>query len=157
MNIKEHGAWAEYKPEIKPAHLLNHNVIFMRRESDGRDWYDYQRNVLVGLDTIKLTLWKSENEWVVMSTTPDSSMLFPMNMRVLEIDYRADHESLRQHRFDDATKTFKPPLPPAPSPLERYGYLLKAIMEELGWDDTKTKRVLDRSLAMLNMDRSKNG
>ena len=50
MNIIDHGKWVPYRPTPHPAHLPP-NVEFVRRESDGVDWYDFIYQEIVAQPT----------------------------------------------------------------------------------------------------------
>jgi len=67
MRFIDHGNWVTYVPENHP--LLEYNVLFCRRISDGIDWYEFQRSELTHLDTIKLTLLLvNKKHWQVQTT-----------------------------------------------------------------------------------------
>jgi hypothetical protein len=113
MHIIDHGEWETYKSSQHPRGLPG-NVLFCRRVSDKRDWYEFQS--ALKNDNIKLTVYRQ----VVMTTTHDASSLFPADMRVLEIvGFSDDHETLRQQRYDG--KTFLPALPP---PVDKASFLI---------------------------------
>jgi hypothetical protein len=103
MKIIDHGMWENYKPEHAPAELRSMNVSFCRRVSDGADWYEFQKQLRN--DNIKMTV---EPDGTVQATSRDASMLFPANMRVVEVEADIDHETLRQCVYDG--QTFLPPL-----------------------------------------------
>ena len=114
MRIKDHGEWEHYVPREYPfAHISTHNILFCRRVSDKRDWYEFQRLEL-DIGTIKATLMKVDGDWTVQTTSRDPSFLFPVGMRLIEIDdtdEAVEHESLRRMRVNLKTQAFAPALP----------------------------------------------
>jgi len=140
MEIVDHGEWIHCdKPENYPVKLPA-SIVFSRRVSDGRDWYQFQRQELASPDTLKLLAMKTDDgEWSVITTTYDASMLFPSaGMRLLEVrDPPADHESLRMQRIDFKAKKFAPPPPPPAT-------LMQVLIEELGLDADKLQARLDQ-------------
>lgn len=102
MRIVDHGKWEIYEPERPPPELLGQRVMFCRRISDGKDWYQFQRELLN--DNIKITV---DSGNTVQATHRDVSMMFPAGMRLLEVESDVRHESLRQHIYDG--NTFLPP------------------------------------------------
>jgi hypothetical protein len=112
MDFIDHGDWIHYTPDPWPAHLSAHrNIMFAKRVSDGRDWYDFQRSELTGLDTIKMTLLPMREHLIVQATYHDASYIFPAAHKLIEIASSEDHESFRQKRFDLQRREFLPPLP----------------------------------------------
>lgn len=99
MKIIDHGDWARYEPDPYPFEGLKQRVLFCRRESDGRDWYDFQQKELKHDGTVKMTILLSVS--VVMATERDPSLLFPANCKLIEVDGLAgEHETYRRMRFD---------------------------------------------------------
>jgi hypothetical protein len=140
MEIIDHGEWEEYKPEKH--WLLAHNVLFARRLSDGVDWYAYQRQTdLLTSDTVKMTIRKFDDEWVVQSTQTDGSMLWPIRCRLIEFpdlkNVGIEHEEYRQNRFNFETRQFTP----APK-MDMDRPLLHALAKELGIDFDKLIQIL---------------
>ena len=101
MEIIDHGNWEPYVPENYPIRLPP-NVLYARRVEDGTDWYLFQRKELTGQDTIKLTAFQEpDGDWVVQATETDASMLFPINMRLVELVGATEHhETFRQKVLD---------------------------------------------------------
>src|SRR4029077_10002730 len=128
MDIIDHGEWISYKPD---GHwLLQHNVLFCKRVSDGVDWYVYQRQTnLLTSDTVKMTLMKVEDEWTVMATQRDGSMIWPLDTRLIEVDMSGDHEKFRQKRFNFDSRTFSDA-----RKIDMDRPLLRALAKELGGD-----------------------
>jgi len=98
MRVVDHGEWEIYEPEVVPDFLRNQKVMFSRRASDGRDWYEFRKE-LTNPVSIKMTVMRD----TVMATTLDASEgLFPAGERLLEVfDAGHDHESFRQKRYDN--------------------------------------------------------
>jgi hypothetical protein len=80
MTIIDHGTWTRYEPEPWPADLPS-NIMFCRRDRDGRDWYEYVKGNDLSRHSIKLTVL----DGVVRAATRDASMLFPQGCRVVEV------------------------------------------------------------------------
>jgi hypothetical protein len=89
--ILDHGRWVPYQPDKLPPYAPP-TALFVRRESDGVDWYDYVRDAKsFTADSVKFTvLWQeAHNGWVVSAAVRDATMLHPANQLVREIiDYR---------------------------------------------------------------------
>lgn len=128
MDIKNHGDFAPYEPPDHP--LKVHRVMFCKRISDGRDWYELVRE-LRDTNSIKMTLKRVDGDLVVMATSHDASMLFPADGTLIEVSGATeDHESFRNKRFDG--KTFQPWVPKRPQ-IE----MIDVLIEELGVDRAK--------------------
>jgi len=124
MRFIDHGNWVTYVPENHP--LLEYNVLFCRRISDGIDWYEFQRSELTHLDTIKLTLLLvNKKHWQVQTTARDASMLFPAEHRLIEIGNAETHEDLRTLRFDLKRGEFLEGLPSHVMRLDLLRYLYR--------------------------------
>jgi hypothetical protein len=95
MNITDHGTWEIYEPTKVPRDLVGHRVMFCRRVSDGKDWYEFQKEIQN--NNIKITV---DSDNTVQATHRDASMCFPAGMRLLEVEADIDHETLRQKVFD---------------------------------------------------------
>jgi hypothetical protein len=140
MEIIDHGEWEEYDPG---AHWLKaHNVIFAKRVSDGVDWYVYQRQTdLLTSNTVKMTIRKFDDEWVVQATQIDGSMLWPIRCRLIEFpDLKNDgieHEKYRQNRFNFETRQFS-----EPPKMDMDRPLLHALATELGIDFDRLIQIL---------------
>lgn len=140
MNIIDHGEWVSYKPEHSPfpSTIDGMTLLFCRRVSDGRDWYEFQRKELTGTDSIYMTMMPVDH--VVRTTTHDASALFPAGMRVIEVTGATeDHESFRQKKFDPKAKKFATHVPLKPVTL------VDLIVKELGWDEETIHRKLDEA------------
>jgi len=115
MRIKDHGDWVSYEPSEKLfPNITTHNILYCQRVSDKRDWYDFQRNELRDIGTIKATLMQIDGEWTVQTTARDPSFLFPAGLKLIEIDDTdgaVEHESLRRMRVNLKTHALAPALP----------------------------------------------
>jgi hypothetical protein len=111
MDIIDHGDWIPYEPE-EGLSVLGYKVAFCKRLADDADWYHYLRQELHDNPSVKVTLRKQDDSWVVSTTATDASMLFPVNHKLIElIRYEGDHKQFRGQRFDFDKREFLPPLP----------------------------------------------
>jgi len=107
VSIIDHGTWTSYKPERTSADAPE-NALFLRRESDGADWYAYVRSGKhFRPDTVKLVLEQRDSETVVRTVAVEAPRLFPINGHVVEIENmkrKQDESSLLEEfvnrRFD---------------------------------------------------------
>lgn len=115
MKITDHGEWVLYEPKVRPhaVRYVKQKIIFCQRVSDSVDWYEYQHEVKN--DNIWMTV---DKERTVQATARDVSMLFPADLKVLEVQDDVDHESFRQKIFD-GTKF----LPARPRSINRVEFL----------------------------------
>ena len=134
MKIIDHGEWTAYEPERLPPGLGGQRVMFARRVSDQRDWYDFQRELRN--DNIKLTV---SPEGTVQATYRDASMLFPAGMRVLEVEADIDHETLRQKIYDG--KIFLPPKDASEEAMQRMKAGLLLVLREFGLDEDQLRKL----------------
>lgn len=130
MDIIDHGEWVAYRPE---SHwLLQHNpkILFCKRVSDGVDWYEYRATAGIPTsNTVKMTLMKIGDDWQVMTTERDGTIIWPESTKLIEFKYDGEHETLRQKFFDlDARQFRDPPKINTDRPL------LRALAEELKLD-----------------------
>jgi hypothetical protein len=117
MNIIDHGSWTRYVPE-KPPEGLPGNIMFCRRDSDGKDWYAYihGEHPELGGDSIKMTV----HEGIVQAVYRDATMLFPQNSLLLEItdDPVADPQAKYGGKlYDGRSKRFLDPPPQTQEPI----------------------------------------
>lgn len=118
MNIKDHGRWAAYRPDPRPEGLPA-SVLFARRESDGKDWYEYIREEGAFQEgSIKLTVFDGD---VVGAAVFEADRLWPgYGQRVLEIIGITSADPQKEFGnklYDQVTSSFaEPPPPPAASP-----------------------------------------
>jgi len=77
----DHGMWEAYVPDRIPEGVPK-NTMFAKRASDGKDWYDYVHSGKnFQLASVKFTV----ADTVIKAPTVDPTMLFPSNMRVIEM------------------------------------------------------------------------
>ena len=105
MKIIDHGEWIIYEPAQRPLDFPS-NVMFAQRVSDQKDWYEYLRTLRT--DTIKMTLMRIADDWVVQATSLEADYLFPAGQRVIEIDEQGDHARFRQQIIDLDRQVFSP-------------------------------------------------
>lgn len=142
IDIVDHGEWEAYKPDNYPIKGLPSSILFARRISDGYDWYMFARKELTAADTIKMTVRKAEEGWVVLTTTHDVSEIFPADSRLIEVRGATEaHETFRMNLVDLDKKQFLAP----PSPEERPN-MMKMILEELGVDEAKVQARYDAAM-----------
>ena len=126
MDIKDHGLWQRYTPAKLPQGAPA-SAMFVRRESDGVDWYTYVNSGdNFAEDTIKLTL----HNGVVSTATTDPTALFPDNATVLEISGVASDDPLKQFgrkTYDATRKTFRDPEESFTSPMDEILRRLKDL------------------------------
>jgi hypothetical protein len=136
----DHGRWSGYTPGTLPPEAPP-GALYIRRDSDGVDWYVYLRDVTsFGADTVKLSaLWQDAyNGYVVSVATYDADRLFPVDQIVREItdytgsDPQADYGS---RLYDPATDSFSD-LPPLPPPAD-----IKALLDRVAQLEAKQRGV----------------
>lgn len=136
--IIDHGKWQPYQPDTLPEHAPL-GAMFVRRESDGVDWYAYSRDVKnFGADTVKFTaLWQDiHNGYVVSAATRDVTRLFPAAQLVRELTefHGSDPQAeLGVKRYDPDSNTLHD-LPPPPPVFDAQGLEARvaAIEAKLG-------------------------
>lgn len=135
MIITEHGIWLPYTPGTLPENAPP-SAIFVRRESDGVDWYDYV-NSGTNFDpgSIKMTVVGPSN--VVGAAVFDPTMMFPgSNALVLEVfDVVTDDPQAmfgnKIYNAADGTFTDRPP-PQPPAGVRSMLDRLAALEAKLG-------------------------
>ena len=168
MEIKDHGNWEPYVPESYPIRLPP-NVLYARRVEDGTDWYLFQRKELTGEETIKLTAFQEpDGDWIVQATATDASMLFPINMRLIEVVGATEfHETFRQKILNldtlgRSTRSSGDAFTPArPTPVMRFEFLialhkaglLEKFQEFLQQADVPTRLALEAERSLEFNDR----
>lgn len=116
--LKDHGVWVPYTPDPLPewATLLSGGgarLAFLKRESDGADWYEYRNTEgrFSPDSVLACTLYyPTAQKEVVKSVFRDSSMIFPASQRLLEIDgvdptHPKPHKLFEEMIYDPATQT----------------------------------------------------
>ena len=144
LNIIDHGEWVQYTPDPYPfpPTMGGMTVMFARRVSDGRDWYDLRKE-LTNSNSIWMTLTKIGDDSIVMATTDDVSTLCPATMQVIEvIGLTEPHESFRQKKFDPKAKSMPFLYYTPPQPVELAEILAKEL---LGWDAETIRRKLEEA------------
>lgn len=110
MKVIDHGVWTIYEPDLKDPKLPDGLKIFkdlppalFSKNAKGEDWYVYRQKVKD--DTTKILLWPSTNQ--VFGANQDTSIIFPANFRLIEIDKKFNYEKdLMLRYYDEKTKTF---------------------------------------------------
>jgi hypothetical protein len=126
MQFTDHGDWVLYRPRSGPS-----DIAFCKRVQDDQDWYKFQKE-LKDPDTVKITLRKSGDVWIVMSTQTDASMLFPADCKLIEIEGVKDHEKLRSQVFDLESKKFSQRKVEASSdPIKDLSATVKKLVERI--------------------------
>jgi hypothetical protein len=125
--IKDHGTWSQYTPDPTPewaklAVSFGGGVVFLKRDSDGVDWYDYRNSAQFTAGTIVVaTMVEGPNgEEIVKTAFRDASDIFPFAQRAIEIIEDEPSEDDPAGRFvwmtfDPDTLSFSgEPTPPKP-------------------------------------------
>ena len=129
--IKDHGVWKPYTPDPLPewaasASSIGGAIVFIRRDSDRVDFYDYLKTKPFGKDAIVANTIASQGTKVetVGSVFRDPTMILPFNQRLIEI-LGVDPSETKPHNllawliFDPDTLTFSgEPVPPQPPPVD---------------------------------------
>lgn len=123
--IKDHGVWKPYTPDPLPewaasASSIGGAIVFIRRDSDEVDFYDYLKTKPFGKDAIVANTIASQGTKVetVGSVFRDPTMIFPFNQRLIEIlgvdpSERKPHNLFAWLTFHPDTLTFSgEPVPP---------------------------------------------
>ena len=148
MKIIDHGMWVKYKPD-RPRGDAPANAFYMRRESDGVDWYDYVRpnfylmhprptsllelngetqplvpNFMSGSLICSVYHHKHFNKHIVATANYDPTAVLPVNQRVIEIVGFECDDPLAEFGgkvYDHEAGTFTILVRPpiSPSPLEQ--------------------------------------
>jgi hypothetical protein len=125
MKITTHGIWHRYTPDKLPPDAPP-SAMFLRRNGDGVDWYDYVNSgTHFSLGTIKLSV---DHNNVVNVAVLDPARLFPNNAVVLEVfDATVDdpQATFGDKIYDEANQTFN--APPKQDPGPSVADLLKRI------------------------------
>jgi hypothetical protein len=147
--VKDYGLWKPYTPDPIPAWAqqaitIGGAVVFLQRASDGKDFYEFRGGNPFATDAVvAATMVEGPNSLeIVKSAFRDTSMIFPANQRLIEINgvdpSISDLDSLFVDQvYDPAARTFSPPPPPPPpSACSRLG-LRRALNETGQWQAVK--------------------
>jgi hypothetical protein len=96
MTVIDHGRWVRYTPAKSPKDAPP-NTMFVRREHDGVDWYDYVNSGKhFQKSSVKLTVMARQigDSMIISAPAIDETMLFPANHRVIEITGNYSHCSI---------------------------------------------------------------
>ena len=107
MEIIYHGSWSAYDPDVLPPSAPL-GAIFAKRDSDGKDWYEYVRDNDTQDGSVIFTCMYQHGVWRVGSAVRDISRLYPANQTVFEIiGFKGDpKKELNGKIFDPDTKEF---------------------------------------------------
>jgi len=109
MKIINHGEWTRYTPSV-PNPNAPANTIYVRRSSDGVDWYHFVQGGFQE-DTVKMMCSFQSDEWIVDSAVFDGDRLFPAERMVLEIEGYSGTDPAKDFNgkaYGSKTKTFNP-------------------------------------------------
>jgi hypothetical protein len=103
--IKDHGTWSNYTPNPMPdwaieASTFGGAVVFLKREGDGVDWYQYRNSNPFTADTVLATtlIEGPNNDEIVKAVFRDPSSIFPFGQRVIEI-FGVDPAETKPHNL----------------------------------------------------------
>jgi hypothetical protein len=92
MTIINHGKWIRYKPDRPMTPLpereglpLNMGILYLKRESDGVDWYAYQKDGAFIEDSVKLVVEEADGKHFVRAAAVDVARMFPAGALVIEL------------------------------------------------------------------------
>lgn len=126
-SITDHGVWRPYTPDPMPDWVAEmHNVggiiIFLKRESDGADFYEYRNKTgrfAENAVTATVLLNPATDIETVKSVFRGHDMVFPLNQRLIEIVGVGDDVEKVHKLFE--WKTYHPDTvslsDPAPAPV----------------------------------------
>jgi hypothetical protein len=162
--IKDHGIWRPYTPVIMPdwakaLSAIGSPVIFARRDSDRKDFYDYLKAKPFAPDAIVATTTAdSSGTETVAAVYRDPTMIAaPFNQRLIEVAgvdpaETKPHNLLAWLTYHPDTLTFSgEPVPPSPPPLaglnscSKLG-LIRAFRERGWWPAVKTMIASDADM-----------
>lgn len=115
--IKDHGVWGAYTPEVMPEWTKEtpsgYLVSFIRRQTDGKDYYDYVKEGQLSEGSLLATTlhYPSNDEEIVKSVFWDHTKAWPINERLLEIfgvdpNNSSPHNLFTEMVYDPTKKTF---------------------------------------------------
>lgn len=139
--VKDHGQWEKYVPNPLPKWAVGlpdgRSVMFMRRVSDGVDWYEYRNagtNFQAGSVLSCTLLNPSDGIETLKAVVRDVSQLTPAGQRVIEIfgfDPADDKpwNTLAWMTYDPIAKTLGPPAPDPVLSVKDYQFAGQAAAE----------------------------
>jgi hypothetical protein len=133
MTHIQHGNWQPYIPETPPEGAPPF-ALFCRRESDGVDWYEFQRSGVFQPDSVVFTAYEAAQGFTVAAATFDKTAIYPAHMSLVEIpDYEGDdpQAELGNKLYDPIAESFSDPAPPPPSPQQQILTALERINARL--------------------------
>lgn len=129
-SIKDHGIWRPYTPVVMPdwaktLSAIGSPVVFARRDSDRKDFYDYLKSKPFAADAIVATTTAdpSGTETVAAVYRDPTMIAAPFNQRLIEVAgvdpaETKPHNLLAWLTYHPETLTFSgEPVPPSPPPL----------------------------------------
>jgi len=155
--IKDHGVWKPYTPDPMPewaisASVIGGAIVFLRRDNDGVDFYEYLKTKPFGKDAIVANTIAAPDTAVetVGSVFRDPTMIFPFNQRLIEVlgidpAEKKPHNLLAWLTFHPDTLTFSGQ--PQPPQLPSMGVMVSAAQAKTALFNTKTsdgKTLLDK-------------
>lgn len=126
VTVIDHGDWELYTPPCYPSHLPP-NILFCRRVSDKRDWYDLVHSGYLDGDSVKMTVYKLGDDWIVQAVNTDPQRLWPVSQKLLELrgDCHNDPQAYYgQRRYHPDRRDFG-------IPVARQSSLVAALAREL--------------------------
>jgi len=106
MYIKDHGDWEAYKPQVTPEGLPL-NVLYAKRRSDQKDWYEYLKEGHFKLNTVKFQVrMDGFARLITGNVVTDPSHLFPAGTFIIEMEYKGDKERFNNKLYDRVNHTF---------------------------------------------------
>lgn len=136
IKIISHGDWVRYVPEVNPVAELP-NVMFAKRTTDDKDWYDFIRDPdNFGPASILALTQLVNGKFIIQGVFVDRSFGFPANMRVLEIQgyngsLDAVHKLWEQKYYDPINGVIGDPILNLDD-LYKYAQSQKKVIEEGG-------------------------
>jgi hypothetical protein len=140
MTIYDHGAWTSYVPAVWPEGLPI-NIIFVKNDVTGEDWYTYVHDGNLSHESVKLVCFNENGDWIVRIATVDGSRLFPEGRRVIELydgDIDNPQSTYEGMRYDPASNSLVEAAPVVIVPASATKLGLKRALSELGaWAQAK--------------------
>jgi len=151
MAIVDHGFWVRYIP-VEPPDGIPRAAAFIRRESDGQDWYEYvnrdvgpEKTDRFELDSVKCVVEvkraraEKADSPIVRAAAVDATRLFPQDCQVIELldvkreqDEEALIEEFANRKIDLKTGRIGERFVPPPMPMDnRVADALEMILARL--------------------------